>query len=294
MLENYAALENGEALPAEKKFAEKHKDAKTIGKGEPVDREVLDAFNEPKYILKLREANLLITKRKMAESLRPDHLIVQAINNIGEIDKVGNTLARRLREWYELYNPEFSKSVENHEKFAELILEKSKEDLLKEINVAVSESMGAEVKGEDLDAIMELAKGLRSLYAMRAKQVIYVENTMKKHAPNVTAIAGYMIGAKLLAFAGSLKKMMLFPASTIQLLGAERALFRHIKTGAKSPKYGVIVNHQLIMKMKPKDRGRGARVLADKLSIAVKIDYFKGDFLGDKLLKEVKEKLGVE
>jgi nucleolar protein 56 len=294
MLENQVLFDDGKELPGVKKSAEKHKDAKVFGQDETVPAEILDHFNDPKYLLKFREANLIITKRKVAESLRPDHLIIQAVNNIDEIDKVGNTLARRLREWYELYNPEFSKSIESHEKFAELIVKKSKDELLKEIGVSASESMGAEVKGEDLDAIMELAKGLDALYQMRERQVKYVEASMKKHLPNVNAIAGAMIGAKMLAFARSLKRMVLFPASTIQLLGAEKALFRHIKTGAKSPKYGVIVNHPLVARLKPKDKGRAARVLADKISIAAKIDYFKGDFKGDSLLKEVKEKLGVE
>ena len=84
---------------------------------------------------------------------------------------------------------------------------------------------------------------------------------------------------------------MLFPASTVQLLGAEEALFKHIKTGARCPKYGVLFAHQLVQKADKDRRGRAARVIADKISLASKVDFFKGEFIGDKLLKEVEKKL---
>ncbi|MBW2971890.1 NOP58 family protein [Candidatus Woesearchaeota archaeon] len=252
---------------------------------------VLDFFNQPKYLTKMREATLLVTKRRMAASVKADHLIIQASNNVEEIDKVANNLAKRLREWYELYNPEFSKSIESHEKFAELIQKKTKKELLKEVGVAEEESMGAEIDKKDLAPVMDLAAGISALFSLRAKQSEYIEKSMKQTLPNVEAMCGATIGAKLLAIAGSLEKLALFPASTIQLLGAEKALFRHIKTGAKPPKFGVIINHPLVTKAKAPEKGRAARMLADKISIAAKIDYFKGEFRGDDLRKELEAKL---
>ncbi|MBN1544132.1 hypothetical protein JW898_01570 [Candidatus Woesearchaeota archaeon] len=252
---------------------------------------VLDFFNQPDYLSKMREATLLVTKRRMAKSVKQDQLIVQASNNVEEIDKVANNLAKRLREWYELYNPEFSRSIESHEKFAELIQNKTKKELLKETGVAEEESMGAEIDKKDLAPVMELAKGISALHAMRAKQAEYVEKSMKEQLPNVEAICGATIGAKLLAIAGSLEKLAMFPASTIQLLGAEKALFRHIKTGAKPPKFGVIINHPFVTKAKSPDKGRVARILADKISIAAKIDHFKGEFRGEQLRKELEAKM---
>lgn len=253
---------------------------------------VLEFFSQPKYLKRMREAALLITKRKVAESLRPEQLIVQAVNNIDEIDKVINNLGKRLREWYELYNPEFSKSIESDEKFAELIQKKNRKELLKEAGCTEQESMGAEIQQKDLEPMMNLAAEISSLFALRKKHVEYVENSMKKLLPNVTAVCGGMIGAKLIAVAGTLQKMALFPASTIQLLGAEKALFRHIKTGAKPPKFGIIINHPIVSKSQQSDKGKAARMLADKISIAAKIDFFKGEFMGDKLRKEVEARFG--
>lgn len=253
---------------------------------------ILELFSQPKYLKRMREAALIITKRKVAGSLRPEQLIVQAVNNIEEIDRVANNLGKRLREWYELYNPEFSKSIESDEKFADLIQKKSRKELLKEAGCKEQESMGADIPKDDLKPMMDLAAQMTSLFALRARQAGYVEKAMKERLKNVEAVCGAMIGAKLLAVAGTLEKMALFPASTIQLLGAEKALFRHIKTGAKPPKFGVIINHPLVAKAKQGDKGKVARMLADKISIAAKIDFFKGEFRGDSLRRQVENRFG--
>jgi len=283
----------GKKLASEKLFSKKEilSGAEKAGSAELPPDWVLDFFNQDKYLKKMREASLLVTKKRMAASVKNDQLIVQAVNNVDEIDKVSNNLGKRLREWYELYNPEFSKSIEGHEKFTELIQQKTKKELLKEIGVGEEETMGAELSKKDLTPVMDLAAGISSLFSLREKQVKYIEESMKKYLPNVNAVAGSMIGAKLLGVAGSLEKMAMFPASTIQLLGAEKALFRHIKTGARPPKYGVIINHPFVTNAKHSEKGKAARILADKISIAAKIDYFKGEFRGDDLRKEVEEKL---
>jgi nucleolar protein 56 len=276
-------------LKSEKKLISKYKGAKII-RGEKCPTQVLEFFNSPKYLEQIRNKTLIITKRKVAEALKEDQLIVQAINSVDELDKVINSLAKRLREWYELYNPEFSNSIESHEKFSELITKKTKKELLKEVGIDEKESMGAEFEKKDLQPVLELAGQINTLYAFKKKQTEYIEKRMFELLPNVNAICGAMIGAKLLAIAGSLEKIALFPASTIQLLGAEKALFRHIKTGAKPPKFGVIINHPLVAKAKPDIKGKTARMLADKISIASKIDFFKGEFRGDKLREEVEAK----
>ncbi|MBW3015338.1 hypothetical protein KY330_02875 [Candidatus Woesearchaeota archaeon] len=234
--------------------------------------------------------NLILTKQDVKRSVNEDLFIIHAINNIDEIDKSTNMLTKRLREWYELYLPEFSKSVGDNEAFAGLILKKNKKQLLAEIKLNENETMGAELSKSDLVPIFDLAGQIIELYKLRKKHEKYLDKLLSKYCPNLQAIAGTMIGARLLAMAGSLKKMVLFPASTIQLLGAEKALFRHMKTGAKPPKYGFLINHPLVNKASKQDKGRVARAIADKISLAVKIDYYKGEFIGDKYMKELEER----
>ena len=237
---------------------------------------------------KLREDNLKLAKQKIKESVNEDNFICQAINSIVETDKVINTLSKRLREWYSLYNPEFTHSISNHEKFTELIIKKSRSDLLKELNI--TDSMGADLKESDLSAIQTLAKQIILLFRYQSETELYLKKIMGEYCPNLKELAGSTIGAKLLEHTGSLKRLVMMPASTIQILGAEKALFRHIKTGARPPKFGLIHDHQFIQSAKRNEQGKRARALADKLSLAVKMDYFKGEFIAKRLKTELEEK----
>jgi nucleolar protein 56 len=239
----------------------------------------------------LRKKLIAETKKKVKESVSENNLIIQAVNCIDEADRTANTLAKRLREWYSFYCPEFSGSIASHQKFVQLIQKKTKNELLKEVNINPKDSMGADLKKEDVDAIFELAKAINALYKLKESQSKYLEKIMKAYCPNVTAVAGSLIGAKLLSIAGSLKKLSAMPSSTIQLLGAEKALFRHLTTGARSPKYGILHEHALISQAKKSEHGKIARLLADKIAIAAKVDFFKGNFVGDKLNEEIKRRL---
>jgi nucleolar protein 56 len=198
-------------------------------------------------------------------------------------------LAKRLREWYELYNPEFSKSIYSHEKFVAIIIEKQKPELLAEIGVKQELSMGADLDKQDVAPIIELAKHLKELYSLKEEQAKYLERIMQKTCPNVQAVTGTMLGAKLLSLAGSLVQLAELPSSTIQLLGAEKALFRHIRSGSKAPKHGILVEHPLVMEAK--NKGKAARMMANKIGIAAKVDLYKGEFIGDKLKADLEKKL---
>ena len=115
---------------------------------------------------------------------------------------------------------------------------------------------------------------LKSVLSLKAKLDSYIEAEMLKFAPNTAKVAGAILGAKLIQMAGSLEKLAKLPASTIQVLGAEKALFRHLRKGTKPPKHGVILQHQLMKKVNPKNRGKVARTLAAKIAIAAKVDFY--------------------
>jgi len=229
-------------------------------------------------LAKLREKNLQITKQKLKESIHEDNLIIQSINNYEELNKILNTLVKRLREWYELYNPEFSKETYDNESFVKYLKKEKSE-------------MGGNLKKEDVDIIFELKEKIKELYDLEHTEEKYLDSLMDSSCKNLKTVAGTLIGARLIGKAGSLKKLALMPASTIQLLGAEKALFRHIKTKAKCPRHGLIHEHPFILQSKNQFRGKIARQFADKISLAVKIDYFKGEFKGDKLKKEMEDNI---
>ena len=127
-----------------------------------------------------------------------------------------------------------------------------------------------------------------SIYVGFREKPSDLDEIMEGFCRNLKTVAGTVIGAKLMEKAGSLKKLAVMPASTVQLLGAEKALFRHIKSGAKSPKHGLIHEHPFVNQAKYFEKGKRSRLLADKISLAVRIDFFKGKFIGDKLKGELK------
>ena len=237
---------------------------------------ILDNFRDQKYQNELQKRNLTLTKQKIKESVTNDTIIIQAIKNINGLDKVINTLTKELREWFSLNNPEISEATEDHEKLVNLIAKNHKS----------KSEMGSEFSKRDMEPILSLAKEILNLYSLRKKQEEYLEELTKETCPNISELAGTLTAAKLIELAGSLKHLATMPASTVQLLGAEEALFRHLKTGASCPKYGIIYSHNLIQKTKKSEQGKMAKTLADKIAIAVKVDYFKGKFVANKLKKE--------
>ncbi|MFA5125408.1 MAG: hypothetical protein WC462_00205 [archaeon] len=145
--------------------------------------------------------------------------------------------------------------------------------------------------GEAQNAFSELEKNTQSIEEEKKSLMNFIEKEMNAEFPNFSALATPVLGAKLLASAGSKKRLCFMPASTIQLLGAEKALFAHLRKHAKSPKHGHIFNHPLMQKLPRFKRGKAARLLAGKLSIALKQDYFNGENTSEEILKELEQKI---
>ncbi len=238
----------------------------------------------------MRDVLLALTKKQIAEAVTEDTMIAQALASFDELTVQLNTLTSRLREWHAYTLPELDHIISDNERFVKLIAEKSYTELLKEF--AADKSMGALLTDENYIPIQNMAQKLATLYDERGELLNYLEKTLKFRAPNMQALAGTTIAARLLSGAGSLRRLAIMPSSTIQLLGAEKALFRHLRSGAKSPKHGHIFNHQLVQHAKRADAGKVARGLADKLSLCAKLDFFKGEFKGDEYKEALEKKFG--
>lgn len=236
----------------------------------------------------LRAANLTRTRHDVKHAVSDDFLIVQAVKSIEDLDKILNSLAIRLRDWYEFYLPEYSASQPDHAEFVRGVVEITKEQFLSGKKTG---SFGADLGKPHIAAMKRFAERLLGLYAAKQELEGYVDGTMETLCPNLRAVAGSTLGAKLLEHAGTLKRLAELPSSTVQILGAEKALFRHLKTGSRPPKYGVLLAHDAVQSAPKGRQGRAARILADKISIAVRIDYFKGQFKGDALLEEARKKI---
>ena len=166
-------------------------------------------------------------------------------------------------------------------------LPKNKSKMIAEVAAA---SMGADIIEDDLAQIQYMCTGVLDLYRLRQNLENYVEDVMDEVAPNTKAVAGSLLGGRLIALAGGLMNLAKLPASTMQILGAEKALFRSLKTKAAPPKHGIIFQHPLIHDAKRWQRGKIARALAGKITIAARVDAFKGEFAGDSLNADLEKR----
>jgi nucleolar protein 56 len=255
----------------------------------------------------VRNVSIELAKMKVKTTVeRHDLLAAQAVQMVDDLDKSLNVFMSRVREWFGLHYPELDRLLDKHETYARLVVNLGKrenftvENLEKEglpdkkaqsIAKVAAASMGADLGDDDLAQIQDICRNVLELYHVRQSLENYVDSVMEEVAPNTRAIGGSLLGARLLSLSGGLLNLAKLPASTIQILGAEKALFRSLKTKARPPKHGIIFQHPDIHDAKRWQRGKIARALAGKLSIAARVDAFKGEFMGDRLKADLDKRI---
>jgi len=243
----------------------------------------LNFFDDEPYPEKIIKIYNEVATCKMKQSASEnDKLLIQAINSIDEIDESISKLIERMREWYIIYFPEMD-MISNNEAYIKIIAEsKNREEIIKNyqdsFKIDFDESAGADITDDDLVVLNNFANSLYSLQKSRKEITDYIDSKLSDIAPNLKDLVGASLGAKLIAHSGGLKKLAMYPSSTIQIMGAEKALFRHLKTGERPPKHGLIFQHPKIRSSNWWNRGKIARLLALKISLAVRRDVFVKKF----------------
>lgn len=249
--------------------------------------------------------------RMQLDPNRQDKPIMNTIALLDNLDKNINTFAMRVREWYAWHFPELTKIVTDNIAYAkvskvirvrdsyagekEILTEAcGSEEVADEILKALKMSMGQDIVEMDMKNIEHFASEVIKLADMRKTLHDYLKAKMDLVAPNLAALIGEIIGARLISHAGSLTNLAKYPASTVQILGAEKALFRALKTKGNTPKYGLIFHSSFIGRAQSKNKGRISRYLANKCSLASRIDCFSDEattVFGEKLKDQVEERL---
>jgi len=228
-----------------------------------------------------------------------DTMIVQAVSLLDDLDKELNNYIMRCREWYGWHFPELGKIITDNLAFVRTIdlmgfRENAKstdmsevlpEEVEEKVKEAAEISMGTEISDEDITNIRHLCTQVIEIQEYRGQLYEYLKNRMMAIAPNLTVLVGELVGARLIAHAGSLMNLAKHPASTVQILGAEKALFKALKTKHDTPKYGLIYHAQLVGQASAKLKGKVSRMLAAKAALATRVDA-----LGD----ETNTDLGIE
>jgi len=269
------------------------------------------AENHDDAIQKLRDFAISLSSSKVTEvSSSPDLHIIQGINTLDDTDKIINGMSSRLREWYGLHFPELDNIIDSINGYAQIVVAGKRESLTEEVfvnagfpdskvqmlSLVKEKSRGGDITEKNLQNVQNLAKNILELFDLRNGLEKEVDEQMNEVAPNLSAVLGTTVGARILAKAGSLQKMATMPASTIQVLGAEKALFRALKTGSNPPKHGLLFQHAVVHAAPRWQRGKIARAIAAKAAIASRVDVH-GAVLNTTLLeklnirvKEIEEK----
>ncbi len=250
------------------------------------------------------ERNKLLEKVKaqLKEKLSSaDIEIMFGVNSVEETDKAKNLIYPLLLEWVKTSFPELN--IKDEEKVCKLVLlgDKKgwkKEDVKKIVGKEVErimkkakKSYGRETTPEESEAMKEIASSVLKLIEARKNLVKFVEEKTKKRMPNVSELIGPNLAAKFLSIAGGLEKLASMPGSTIQVIGAEKSLFKHLKKGTNPPKHGILFQSNYVRGAKKKKRGRIARTLAAKIAIAAKVDCYSKKEVGEKLKKELEKRI---
>ncbi|RWS24853.1 hypothetical protein B4U80_03492, partial [Leptotrombidium deliense] len=215
-----------------------------------------------------------------------DTMIIQAVSLLDDLDKELNNYVMRCKEWYGWHFPELSKIVPDNTTYIHTVLAMKmrenaskcdfsdilSEDVALQVKEMAELSMGTEIAEEDMDNIEHLCRNVLELQEYRQQLSEYLKNRMMAIAPNLTVLVGDIVGARLISRAGSLLNLAKHPASTVQILGAEKALFRALKTKHDTPKYGLIYHANLIGMSNPKLKGKMSRMLASKAALACRVD----------------------
>lgn len=213
-------------------------------------------LDDQEYNIRLREAALRLVQRQLEAWATSEQDLLHAVEALDDLNQAVNLLDERLYEWSRLHRDEIVHG----------------RDLA--TSLSQDRSMG------------ELARAILSLRESRQRMEEEVASAADSLAPNLSALAGPVLAARLISRAGSLKRLAEMPSSVIQVMGAEKALFKHLHGKAPSPKHGIIYRHPAILGTPKILRGRMARALAAKLAIAARLDYN-----GRSILPELKSAL---
>lgn len=253
------------------------------------------------------EVSVIMARRAVGRALSErEAMVTQTVHVLGELDKSLNALSSRLREWYGLHFPELGRLLDDHGDYARVVSDLGERDCLEtralselglprvkaeEVSMAARTSMGAMVEKGDIDLVRQFASHVLGLYLCRTALEEHLSALAEETTPNLAEVAGPVLAARLVEKAGGLRKLAMMPSSTVQLLGAEKAMFRALKSGSKPPKHGLIFQHPFVHSSPRRMRGRSARFLAAKLSIAARADAFSGAPLGHQLRKELDSRM---
>jgi Protein implicated in ribosomal biogenesis, Nop56p homolog len=231
------------------------------------DSNLFSSASDSEYVSYLRDVSIQAVRKQLSACMTEDKKVIQAVEALDDLNETINHLTERLTEWYSAYYPELDLPGEAYVRF------------VSEIPESASQSrMGAPATDEDLRLLQSFAEDILSLYERKSAVESFIFDKMKQTAPNVSQIAGVVLGARLLSMAGGLKNLANMPSGSIQVMGAEKAMVKHLRSNAPSPKHGIIFSHPILNTSPLRARGKISRTFSASISLAARTDYYSGEF----------------
>ncbi|MFP4170320.1 MAG: NOP5/NOP56 family protein [Methanomassiliicoccales archaeon] len=295
MAQKMATIQKGGILPEEREMAGEGvqvTEPRISSMGQVVERDT--SFIRPEDFSVdpglLQRAMVELGKIRTREAVGPDAAIVQAIRAIDDLIETINLMSERIHEWYGLHFPELEGMVGEIEYLRAIHEHGHRERVTEALEMDV-DSIGGEMEEGDLQVIMEMAGQVLDLHSRKESLESYVSDRMEDCAPNLTALVGANLGARLISLGGGLERLSRLPSSTVQLLGAEKAMFQHLRANKKPPKHGIIFQHPAVHRSPHWQRGKISRTLGSKISIAAKVDHWQGEYMGDRLREDMEARV---
>ncbi|MBC5792641.1 MAG: NOP58 family protein [Nanohaloarchaea archaeon] len=238
----------------------------------------------------IRRKALEDTKEELREDVDRDRLMVKAVKFLDQTTCDFTDEMDRFRDWYALHFPELEKEIQDDEQLVNILSRGIERDNLEAFSEMAESSTGTELTEEDLEMLEKAFETVKKKEDIREDLEDYVERIAEEEMENMEALLGPLLTARLVALAGSLEEIAKKPSSTVQMLGAEKALFRHLKGQGSAPKHGILFEHRYVNNLSEDQRGKMARFLANKTVMAARLDQYGDKFKGDELRGECEEK----
>lgn len=238
----------------------------------------------------LREKALSETKDELRSEVDRDEILVKAVKQLDQMNDNINTEVERLRDWYSLHFPELEEEISDNEHLVKILERGINRDDLDSFSELAGSSTGMALTEEDEEMLEQTVNSISKRMELRDRIENYVESGVKEEMPNLSKLLEPLLAARLVGLAGSLEDLAKKPASTIQMLGAEKALFRYLRGNGTPPKHGIVFQHEFVNQLPEDERGKMARFLANKASIAARLDNYGDKDKGEDLREECREK----
>jgi nucleolar protein 56 len=238
----------------------------------------------------LREKALERTREKVGETDKIQ-LMVKAVKSLDQIKNSQANEIEAFRDWYSLHFPELEKEIEDDEHLIKILSKNTVErNNLEPFQEMAENSTGMHITEKDAEILENFVQSLKNQQDTIESLEDYIENIAKNKMSNTSILLGPILAARIVNLAGGLEDLAKKPASTVQVLGAEKALFRHLRKGGNPPKHGILFEHDLVSPLPSKQRGKMARFLANKTVMAARIDQYGNKNKGEELREECQQK----